>query len=528
MVAGRRSFCMGSMPYDCGSHHTSSPNVESSPNEAGGYFPSIMNNIVSPFINCWQPPIATCVTPNRPVRTGSSSTSQQRPTAISSSLQLPEHPQQKSNIREPHANDVLCGRGGSSNRHVGNLNFRCLVAANKEMYVTLTKKQKMMVARKIVETIHMQDPPGRFLQKDSHTGLWFDIGIPRSLEKTSQALREKNTGFSSISSQSSKSPNHAITPVSPGGSSVTAITALTEETYSTFGIADSPISTKSSSVSPLASLSGTASSSPVSSSKNDSVSANEVPSISIPEHLETQFHPPRRVEHHHSAHLPPRWNYEYPPIPPPVRSHPPYPQPPPSYYPPHPPPPTRDYYRQHHHPPPPPPHYPSTYPLPPLDHHDYRPHCGQPQPYSRLPPSKYLSSSVNRVPPSPQSKGLNNGSRYSTPDRALYINSREEILSSDKGNGGRQSAEISPNRAQVWKKRRTADEPTLLTHELGNRLSIQDNKVKLRSPSGILQSRSQRGVGALKGDDSLLSGLAALSSAALLKLDEGGNHLKNV
>ncbi|KAL3940713.1 MAG: hypothetical protein SGBAC_004809, partial [Bacillariaceae sp.] len=96
-------------------------------------------------------------------------------------------------VEKPHANDVLCGRGGSSNRHLGNMHFRELVAANKQTYVGLTKKQKMLVARKIVDLVGRTNPPGRFLAKDYASGLWYDIGVPRSLEKTSQALREKNS-----------------------------------------------------------------------------------------------------------------------------------------------------------------------------------------------------------------------------------------------------------------------------------------------------------------------------------------------
>ena len=87
-------------------------------------------------------------------------------------------------IAKPRSNDILCGRGGSSNRHLGNIHFRELVAANKQIYVGLTKKQKMMIARKIVDAIHKTD--GRFLAKDLDTGMFYDIGLPRSLEKTSQ------------------------------------------------------------------------------------------------------------------------------------------------------------------------------------------------------------------------------------------------------------------------------------------------------------------------------------------------------
>jgi hypothetical protein len=93
----------------------------------------------------------------------------------------------------PHDNDILCGRGNNANRHAGNVFFRDLIAANKVQYATLTKKEKMLLARQIVTIVcHHTDPPGRFLGRDTVTGLWYDIGWPRSLEKTSQALREKS------------------------------------------------------------------------------------------------------------------------------------------------------------------------------------------------------------------------------------------------------------------------------------------------------------------------------------------------
>jgi hypothetical protein len=34
-------------------------------------------------------------------------------------------------IKEPHHNDVLCGRGVTTNRHPGNESFRSLVGLNK-------------------------------------------------------------------------------------------------------------------------------------------------------------------------------------------------------------------------------------------------------------------------------------------------------------------------------------------------------------------------------------------------------------
>lgn len=48
----------------------------------------------------------------------------------------------------------------------------------------------MAISRSIVEAIRSLDPPGRFLDKDPQTGLWYDVGHKKAVEKTSQALRD--------------------------------------------------------------------------------------------------------------------------------------------------------------------------------------------------------------------------------------------------------------------------------------------------------------------------------------------------
>eukprot|EP00980_Cylindrotheca_fusiformis_P031600 scaffold26659_cov215-Cylindrotheca_fusiformis.AAC.1 len=48
----------------------------------------------------------------------------------------------------------------------------------------------MLLSRSIVNAVRSQNPPGRFLQKDSKSNKWFDVGDQRAQEKTSQALRE--------------------------------------------------------------------------------------------------------------------------------------------------------------------------------------------------------------------------------------------------------------------------------------------------------------------------------------------------
>lgn len=94
-------------------------------------------------------------------------------------------------IREPHANDVLYGRGGGTNHHPGNKRYRKLVETRKVDYVNSKRLDKPLVALEIIKEWRGQKPPGRFLKLDEKTGLWHDVGERKAREKTSQALREK-------------------------------------------------------------------------------------------------------------------------------------------------------------------------------------------------------------------------------------------------------------------------------------------------------------------------------------------------
>ena len=93
-------------------------------------------------------------------------------------------------ITEPHKNDVLCGRGGGSNNWPGNEAFRELVNRVKCDYLGCPKREKPVLAMRIVQAVRAQSPPGRFLQHDKLTESWKDIGDNKAREKTSQALRE--------------------------------------------------------------------------------------------------------------------------------------------------------------------------------------------------------------------------------------------------------------------------------------------------------------------------------------------------
>ena len=602
----------------------------------GGGMKEFVNGMMSPFTACWQPEIGACVPGCGPEfrarkftasKTHASSSTVVSPlidrmnlpkydipvspvTSYRSSRGAPldnEEGQESvlsADIEHPHANDVLCGRGGSSNRHLGNMNFRELVAANKKTYVCLTKKQKMLVARSIVEMVHSTEPPGRFLAKDQDTGLWYDIGLPRSLEKTSQALREKN---------SNEYPPEEGTEVSD----VLSDTSLLYSPRSDSG-GSSPTGVEEDKPS---------------SSKSGISKHVEAPSLTIPPHLTKVFgtkyavdsqhawpeysssgrhleqphlhsypptaapvSPPRehyavhprpypydaqspRSPHHYHGTPPPRYNYGaehgahyhpyhaygHPESPQDYREHydyysrhsdpreyyghpsprraPPPPPPPPHRalylaYPPPPPPPGQPpgQFRQHRHPPPPSALFHRSLSLRAAHGGQHGPPCAPP-PHAIVHPS---------TPPSPSSMGG---------------------LRSPSSGYVRCKSEVSPERRQEWKRQRNErgvsrrlNSETCLSIAVVNALSLDERVVgqergqpassmltpipsaptsssrpqQLTSPSGALQGRCRPRAMEIRsasvdaasltekeGDAvSVLSGLAALSKAAFLKLDD--------
>lgn len=93
-------------------------------------------------------------------------------------------------MTEVQPNDVLCGRGGATNNHSGNRNFRKLVADHQQAYLMARKRDKRDIAQTIVSII--RNNGGRFLKRDetSTDEKWVDVGDKKACEKTSQALRE--------------------------------------------------------------------------------------------------------------------------------------------------------------------------------------------------------------------------------------------------------------------------------------------------------------------------------------------------
>jgi hypothetical protein len=85
-------------------------------------------------------------------------------------------------------NDVLLGRGGAANNHIGNRMFRAIVLQHQLEYLQSKKLDKIKVAHKIVAII--QNQGGRFLKPTGTDDAWEEAESTKALAKASQALRE--------------------------------------------------------------------------------------------------------------------------------------------------------------------------------------------------------------------------------------------------------------------------------------------------------------------------------------------------
>lgn len=94
------------------------------------------------------------------------------------------------NIVKPIENDVMCGRGAGTNHHTGNRTYREMVKKRKIRYARSSRIQKPLIANEVIREVRGQEPPGRFLDCNNETGLWYDIGDDHARKKVIQALRE--------------------------------------------------------------------------------------------------------------------------------------------------------------------------------------------------------------------------------------------------------------------------------------------------------------------------------------------------
>ena len=86
-------------------------------------------------------------------------------------------------------NDVLCGKGGQSIHHPGNIQFREWAEEMKPEYSQLSKPEKTPYSWKLVHKVW--EAGGRFLEKDDASGKYYVIVDKDARLKASQALREE-------------------------------------------------------------------------------------------------------------------------------------------------------------------------------------------------------------------------------------------------------------------------------------------------------------------------------------------------
>jgi hypothetical protein len=106
--------------------------------------------------------------------------------------------------------DVLLGRGGLTNTHIGNKHYRARVAEHQREYLAAKKKDKVLISRRIVAIVKSEG--GRFLKKGTGGDTWVEVTDKKAQEKTSQGLREgldvRNKAF-----RPKKMPVHGSKPL---------------------------------------------------------------------------------------------------------------------------------------------------------------------------------------------------------------------------------------------------------------------------------------------------------------------------
>jgi hypothetical protein len=92
---------------------------------------------------------------------------------------------------EPTDRDVLLGRGGRTNHHVGNRTYLEAKETIQERYMLASKNDKTSISQDLVDIITARG--GRFLKLDDEVNKWYPVPNIVARKKASQTLREVNT-----------------------------------------------------------------------------------------------------------------------------------------------------------------------------------------------------------------------------------------------------------------------------------------------------------------------------------------------
>lgn len=115
-------------------------------------------------------------------------------------------------VGEPSAHDVLLGKGRE--QHPGNRTYRRLVEHHKAAYTAAVPAGREAVADEILRYFGAMDPPGRFLEQDAATRLWYDVGDGKARAKALRAMSRKTP--KAKKSQSGTGATHDAVPNTAG------------------------------------------------------------------------------------------------------------------------------------------------------------------------------------------------------------------------------------------------------------------------------------------------------------------------
>jgi hypothetical protein len=101
---------------------------------------------------------------------------------------------------EPTDSDVLLGRGGRTNHHVGNKTYLEVKETIQDRYMHASKNDKTSISQELVDIVTAQG--GRFLKLDEEVNKWYPVPNIVARKKASQTLREVNTAEERASKRS--------------------------------------------------------------------------------------------------------------------------------------------------------------------------------------------------------------------------------------------------------------------------------------------------------------------------------------
>lgn len=133
----------------------------------------------------------------------SASTKKRKADSVDEILSVPDFLQQSQNPSatfnayvpseeacEPNDKDILLGRGGLSNHHIGNIRYRHYIEDFKPYYQRLdTKDEKKEFSQTFCNFVHSYG--GRFLEQDPESDGWVEAQSNKARKKCGQALREE-------------------------------------------------------------------------------------------------------------------------------------------------------------------------------------------------------------------------------------------------------------------------------------------------------------------------------------------------